>query len=266
MFRSMVAKQCALMWRVKKLHILSQAEYRFSFLFQLFAMFFNDSVLLLVWGLFFKTFPTLNGWDFETMLLFISIQWGGATLFLLIAGGVANLPLLITSGRLDYYLAFPQNPLFFISIEHLFLPDIVTLLMAVAVWIYCVGFSIFSFLLFFILCSSASIVVFSFNVIIASLGFYVGNAEYLFEILLSAFFNIAYFPQSVYPRWIKLITTFIIPVFFMAILPTALAQNFSWQGLGLLFGAAVIFFLFAIFLFNRGLRRYESGNVLQLKM
>jgi len=248
------------------MNIAGQAEYRFSFLFQLFAMVFNDSALLVIWALFFKSFPSVQGWTFEDMVLLLAIQWAGTTLMFLLGGGIVSLSELISTGGLDYYLTLPGHPLWNISLSYFYLPDVATLATAIAAWVWALGFSLGSFGFFIFLSLCSAIIFFNFYLILGSLSFYFGNADYFVDLMSSAFHNIAFFPQTVFPRWMKLITTFIIPVFFMATLPISLARHFEWHSFCMLLGGVVGSTLISLTLFNRGLRHYESGSALQMKM
>jgi len=65
---------------------------------------------------------------------------------------------------------------------------------------------------------------------------------------------------------LKIITLTILPAFFMAILPTQLIAKFSWPLAGVFLGFTALITTFAVWFFNHGLRRYESGNLISVKM
>src|ERR1700674_2284015 len=149
--KNIISKHALLFWQLKKIHILSQVEYRFSFFVELLSMVFGDSILVAIWGLFFKTFPSLNGWDLQTMLLFIAVQWGGIGILFLFGAGIFDMCSLIESGRLDFYLTNPINPLFHIAIGRCYVRELATWVVPYILWGHYRGFSINSTFLFLIL-------------------------------------------------------------------------------------------------------------------
>ncbi|MEE9279839.1 MAG: hypothetical protein V3V67_06655 [Myxococcota bacterium] len=58
----------------------------------------------------------------------------------------------------------------------------------------------------------------------------------------------------------KLLLFTLIPAGFIGYLPVELLQEFRWTGLAATLGGAVFYVGLALFVFERGLRRYESGN------
>lgn len=68
------------------------------------------------------------------------------------------------------------------------------------------------------------------------------------------------------PKPIKYILMTIIPSFFVATLPSRLVDNFSIQKLLILICACVISSLISYKIFKAGLKRYESGNMLNVRL
>jgi hypothetical protein len=48
--------------------------------------------------------------------------------------------------------------------------------------------------------------------------------------------------------------------------PAEFVRSFSWTTLAQLLAGALIFLTLAVFTFQRGLRRYESGSALQIQV
>jgi hypothetical protein len=57
----------------------------------------------------------------------------------------------------------------------------------------------------------------------------------------------------------------VLPAFFMITVPTALIMKFSWFYFGILSISVIIGTAFAIWLFNTGLKHYESGNLMMAR-
>jgi ABC-2 type transport system permease protein len=84
---------------------------------------------------------------------------------------------------------------------------------------------------------------------------------FLFTWLFSAFFQMARYPVSLYPGWLRLILTWVVPVGLMTTIPAqALAGTLSTGSLVGSLVLAVVLFLGASLLFRVGLRRYASAS------
>ena len=87
------------------------------------------------------------------------------------------------------------------------------------------------------------------------------SPDFLFTWLFNAFFQMARYPVGIYPGWLRLILTWIIPVGVMTTVPAqALTGELS---AGMLSGSlilAILFFLGATLLFRMGVRRYASAS------
>jgi ABC-2 type transport system permease protein len=84
---------------------------------------------------------------------------------------------------------------------------------------------------------------------------------FLFTWLFNAFFQMARYPVGLYPGWLRLILTWVVPVGVMTTVPAqALAGTASpWTLLGACALAAALV-VGASALFRRGLRRYASAS------
>ena len=91
-----------------RLNLASNMEYRVSFLSQIVGMMINNGIYFVFWLLFFDRFEEIRGYQIdEIYMLFavITLAFGLAYTF---AGNARQIPELIATGRLDYYLALPR--------------------------------------------------------------------------------------------------------------------------------------------------------------
>lgn len=84
---------------------------------------------------------------------------------------------------------------------------------------------------------------------------------FLFTWLFNAFFQMARYPVGLYPGWLRLVLTWIVPVGVMTTIPAQALTGTLPSG-ALLGGLAlaVVFFAGATALFRTGLRRYASAS------
>jgi ABC-2 type transport system permease protein len=102
----------------------------------------------------------------------------------------------------------------------------------------------------------------AFTVIVHSLTFWLGNAEGLAAQLWNALTSFSTYPTVIFHGPVKLLLFTLIPAGFIAYVPVRVIQRFAWGPfLGVLAFTAFIV-LVARAVFQAGLRRYESGNLL----
>ena len=243
----------------------SSLEYKFSFLSQVFGMFINDMLWVTFWVLYFKKFPVLNGWGLNDLL----IMWSTITFSFGLAFGlfhnVSRIPEMVLSGQLDYYLAHPKNVLLHISVSQIRPVNLGDCLFGPVLLLCFVHPNLQQLLVFLVGSVLAAIVYFSYYLLVGSLAFFMGSSEGLFSNLSMAMIHFSTYPAKIFEGWTRMLLFTAIPAAFISELPVELVRNFEWSTFGkLLFGSA-FFFGLAVTVFNLGLKRYESGNLISMR-
>jgi ABC-2 type transport system permease protein len=103
------------------------------------------------------------------------------------------------------------------------------------------------------------IILYAILLIFAGLVFW--SPGFLFTWVFDGIFQMARYPVGVYPQWVRLILTWIIPVGLITTVPAqALSGNFSlWLFVGAIF-FSVVLFLVGTIVFRTGLGRYASAS------
>ena len=266
MFLSTAAKYISLSWEIIKINILSAMEYRISFLTQVFGMIVNDVGFALLWVIFFLKFPSVNGWTFQDSALLFAISTVSFSFVMISARGAHYLARNIAKGELDYFLSFPKNVLWHVSISKTEISAIGDLIFGFIIFFFSGSISFEKFGLFLLVSVFAAIIFFGFTIITQSLSFYFGNFEEAADQLFHALLGFTLYPQTTFYGALKFIMFTIIPAFFVATLPVELIKNFSWKWFLVLVVFAICIFIAAVIVFNRGLKKYESGNLINVKM
>ncbi len=266
MFLSVAAKYVRLTWEIKKIHFLSAMEYRISFFLQIFFSIITHGSLLLLWILFFKKVPIVGGWQLKDTATLIAVVWFGDALVGIFLGGTHYLARIIALGELDYFLLLPHNLLWHVSVSRTDLHSCGVLIVALLnFWLFG-DFSLFRFVIFLMMACISAAITFNFILITQSIGFYVGNFEQAANKMLSALYAIVYYPYNVFSGVLRFVTIIIIPAYFVGAVPARLIQTFDFYSLIALLTYWAITFVLAITLFKRGLKRYESGSLIQIKL
>lgn len=263
---SMVAKYISLTWEMTKSSILSAMEYRVSFLVQVFGMLVNDIALVAIWLIFFQKFPSINGWQFQDTAMLFALTTVNFAIVMIFARGAFELSKTIARGELDYYLSFPKNVLWHASVSKTDISAIGDLLFGLIIFFFSGDISFEKIGLFAVIGVLTALIFLNFIIITQSITFYVGNFEEAAEQMFHALLGFTLYPQTAFYGALKIIMLTIIPAFFIATLPVQLIQKFNLEFFLILLGFWILTTIIATIIFRRGLRRYESGNLINVKM
>ena len=255
-----------LTWYMASLTVLSQMEYRASFFIKIAGIVVNDLGLFLIWIIFFNRFPAINGWGLRSMLLLFALFLISFSLFAIFSAGTLEMAKLITRGELDYFLTLPKQVQWQISVSKSEFVAIGDLVLGVGMLFFAGPWTLSRALVFIVVSVLSAIVMYGFASIVQSLAFYFGNFEETADRWYWTLWGLSLYPQTIFSGPLKVIMLVLVPVFFVSSLPISLINNFSWAGLIFLATATLLFFLVSVWVFNKGLRRYESGNLINLRV
>ena len=239
--------------------------YRGAFFLQVFGMMLNNLMLLFFWKLIFLSFPTLNGWNLEAVVILYSIAAVGFGASVVIFGNAPRLARLIRSGALDYYLALPADPLVHLLVSRMSLAGWGDLFFGLLLYLLAAPSAWRNLPLFILLAGLVSLIFASFSVLAGSLAFWLGDAEQLATQLRMALLNFGLYPIDIFSGGVRVLLYTIIPAAFIGSLPAKLLTDFDFGQLALLIFVTLLIMGAARWLFFRGLRRYESGNLVMVR-
>lgn len=211
---------------------------------------------------------TIHGWDFASTLALLGVYLSLNALRGLVLGpsleALAGMDGEVWSGRLDFTLLRPVDIQFLASLRYwrpLALVDLALGLGVLGLALNQLGQTLTpAHLLAFSLALLAAVTIL-YAILLAFTGLVFWSPGFLFTWVFEAFFQMARYPVGLYPGWLRLLLTWVIPVGVMTTVPAqALTGRLSGEtlldslvlALGLLFGASA--------LFRSGLRRYASAS------
>ena len=248
-----------------KLNLRSHLEYRGAFFSQVIAMIINDSLWLIFWSLFFKRFPVLHGWDFRDVITIWGVTASGYGLASALCGNALFLPTLVLRGQLDAWMLYPRALLPHLVLGKMTATSWGDAIFGYVVYIAFVRPDLEHFFLFVLFTLTTTILLIGFFVLSGSLSFFVGNAESITEQWRFSLITFSTYPATLFHGTVKLLLYSFIPAGFVSYLP-AEALKTSSLGLTLVTILAAVSMLGLGFAaFYLGLRRYESGNLIDLK-
>jgi ABC-2 type transport system permease protein len=262
----MVAKHLALIWACARFNLAAAMEYRGAFVAQCLGMMLNDAFLLIFWAIYFDSFPSVEGWGLRDLLVLwgiVATSFGiGVTIF----GNCVRLATLIVQGQLDYFLPMPKNVLLHSLVSRMSLSgwgDLSFGLVALLVAAVTADPWFLPLALVLVLLSAAIFI--AFGVLVNSLAFFIGNAEAAAMQTREAVTNFSLYPAPIFRGWVRLMLLTALPAGFMGHVPVKILRDFDAGWLGLLALFACFSWAAALAVFRRGLRRYESGNLIVLR-
>ncbi len=247
-------------------NFLIALEYRATFISQIAGMAINDSMWVTFWWIYFTRFPVLSGgWGIADVLGLWAVAAVGFGLCVACCGNALRLAAMISQGDLDYYLALPKNVLMHVLVSRMEVNGWGDVLFGTGVFILFLHPSPARIGLFLILAVCSAVIFLAFNILWQSLSFWLGNAEGLATQMWNALLTFTTYPSSLFQGLVRVLLFTVLPAGFLSYIPVQLLRQFdpAWFAAEVAVAGGVL--VVAVWVFYRGLRRYESGNLLILR-
>lgn len=248
--------------------IQNELAYRSNFWISLLHSILNlVTGVLGVWVLFGQV-ETVRGWDRPSTLALLGVYLVLSALRGLFIGpsleSLAGMDGEIWTGTFDFALLRPVNTQLLSSVRHwrpFALVDLLLGLGVLGVAVAQLGQTLSLARLVGFVVSLLAGVVILYSVLLAFAALTLWNPGFLFTWLFDGLFQMARYPVGLYPGWLRLVLTWIVPVGVMTTLPAqALAGRAPFWLLAGSVCMAIAFFAGASALFSGGLRRYSSAS------
>ncbi|GCD10841.1 ABC transporter permease [Clostridium tagluense] len=259
-------KSLKLMGYYFKFNISSVMEYRMSFLVQCFGMILNNSAFIFFWWILFENISTIGGYGFKDEMMLWALMSTSFGLCFVVFGNVNQITRMIINGELDSYLLQPKDPLINILCSKTIVSAWGDTLYGVILFFIIKGFHVRSFLLFLLFCITGALILASVLVTFHALSFYSGNTEGLAQLATEFFISFSIYPEGIFSNAVKYILYTVIPVAFVVYIPAKVINEFSLVMLLEVLGVALVWIVIAYTMFYKGLKKYESGNLITNKL
>lgn len=246
-------------------NLMSAMAYRGAFFMQVLGMVLNNTMLLFFWWVLFERLPTLQGWDLSQVMILFAVLAFGFGVANVVCGNAFLVARVIVRGDLDYYLALPADPLVHLLVSRMSISAWGDMTFGLVVYLVAAPDPWRSLPLFLLLGVLAGLVMVSFGVLVGSLAFWVGNADNLASQAVNALITFGLYPIEIFPGAVQWLLYTLIPAAFVGSMPAGLLSDFSWGAMGLMLAFTAGLTLVARLVFQLGLRRYESGNLVVVR-
>lgn len=250
----------------------ARGEYRISFVISMFANFYCYLITFALFGVITSQFGQIANWDFIDMSVLYSLNLLTYSISgMLIWYTVYNLSTLITEGSLDIYLIRPMG-LIGQMICHRFGDTFIGQIIVTGFFLTISFYKLIdnltvSILLYAILAIIGGIMLqCGAMILIGSLSFWTLRSTEIGHILYYDLRSITNYPISIYPKWIKILLTYIFPWAFINYYPSLIILNKPRDGIESILGwiapiVGIVFLGISLLIFHQGLKRYTScGN------
>jgi ABC-2 type transport system permease protein len=221
---------------------------------------------LLSLSIIFNNTDTIAGWGMPELIALLGVfRLVNTMMIALIWPNTEKFNQSIRDGSMDYTILQPVNSMFLVTFSRITVWRVWDLALAVvliAVGINMSGDSVTAFhvLTFILLALSGVVVIYSLWIILIALTFWFTKFDNNVTIM-QALLDAGRYPVGVYPVWLRVIVTFIIPIAVATTIPLqALRGDLDLPRVGLFFMVGVVIFWVATRVWKSGLKRYSGAS------
>ncbi|MGB8980397.1 MAG: ABC-2 family transporter protein [Anaerolineales bacterium] len=221
---------------------------------------------LLSLGIIFSNTETIGGWGFGELIALLGVFRLVHTLMIaLIWPNTEKFNQSIRDGSMDYTLLQPVNSMFLVTFSRITVWRAWDLILAAVLIVVGVNMSgdtatPLSILAFIVLTISGAIVIYSLWIVLIALTFWFTKFDNNVTIL-QALLDAGRYPVTVYPVWLRILVTFIIPIAVATTIPLQGLRGELDLGRILMFVAiGIASFLVASQVWKRGLKQYSGAS------
>ncbi len=259
------SKEIRLVLLSVKYSIMKEMPNKFTFITNVVFMILNNASFILEWIILFSIRNEIGGYGFKEVMVLWGFAAGTYGFCHLFFGNAIHLSDMIVNGELDAYLVQPKDALLSAISSKCQISAIGDLIYAfVMLIIY--GFSIPNLLLYTFAIVCGGIIYASVSVIYNALSFWFGKVDVITETVNNVFINFATYPDSVFKGGVRFLLYTLIPVGLSNYLPVWLMIDFRPELFIILGLSTILFAVFAHGIFNKGLARYSSSNLMNARV
>jgi len=221
---------------------------------------------LLSLNIIFSNTTTIGGWGFGELIALLGVFRLVNTLMIaLIWPNTEKFNQSIRDGSMDYTILQPINSLFLVTFSRITVWRIWDLLLAIILIVAGINLAgdivtPLNILTFILLAISGMVIIYSLWIVLIAMTFWFTKFDNNVTIL-QALLDAGRYPATVYPAWLRVIVTFIIPIAVATTVPLqALRGELGPDQILLFFVVSIISFWVASKIWQQGLKRYSGAS------
>lgn len=232
-----------------------------TFLMNVLFMVLNNAAFIIQWIILYSLKDQVGGYTLKQVLLLWGIAAGTYGFSRFFFHKTFNLSDVINTGKLDSFLIQPKNVLVSVITTEVSTSAIGDFIYGY-IMLLCFGLTFSSFILFNLFIVCGGFILASVAVILGSLSFWFQKSDLVADTGNNLLTNFATYPDGIFKGAVKVLLYTVIPVGFVNYIPVQVLTKFDiWLTL-LVVVITVLFITLAFLVFNRGLKRYSSSNLM----
>ena len=255
-----------LVWTYVRLGVLNEMQYRANFFVAIFQSLLSVAVAIAVLALVYSHTSSLHGWTKSELLIVLGVQiLLGGVIRTTIQPNMERLMEEVRDGKLDFALTKPEDSQLLASVREVRIWRSVDVFAGALVLAYGisgleVGVGLDDALLFVALLALGALTIYCFWLAIATLAFWIVNVWNIIE-LFDGLYQTGRWPVSIYPGWLRISVTFLVPIAFAITVPAqAVTSRLAWSTVALALAFAAVLFATTRWFWHFGLRRYSGAS------
>ncbi len=258
--------QLRVLWTFFRLGTLNELAYRVNFYTQLLSVFINLIFSLGALAIVFNQTDTLAGWYPAELIALVGIYiMVGGLINLIIQPSMSRFMEDIRMGTLDFMILKPEDAQFLISVRQIEIWKLVDVLVGIVVIVIALArlggqFGIVQAITFGVALLAGGTIIYSFWMMLATCAFWFVKTENIL-VIFQSMYQAARWPVTIYPAWLQVMLTFLVPVAFAVTVPAqALTNRLSGQTLLLAVVVAIALFAASRWFWRFGIRFYAGAS------
>jgi ABC-2 type transport system permease protein len=214
----------------------------------------------------FSNTKTLGGWGLGELIALLGVfRLVNMMMFALIWPNTEKFNQSIRDGSMDYTILQPVNSLFLVTFSRMVVWRVWELALAVVLIVIGINMSgdtitPLQILAFILLALSGTVIIYSLWIVLIALTFWFTKFDNNVTIL-HALLDAGRYPATVYPVWLQIIVTFIIPIAVATTIPLqALRGELGLDRIVIFFFVGIASFIIASRVWKSGLKRYSGAS------
>ena len=232
-----------------------------TFITNILFMILNNASFIIQWVVLYSLKDNVGGYTFKQVMLLWAIAastFGIAHFFFKKSFELSDM---INTGKLDSFLVQPKNVLLSAITTDVDTSALGDILYGFIMLFIC-GTTPLNILLFIIFSICGGFILVAISVILSSLSFWFNKTDVLSDTVNRLMTNFATYPDGIFKGVVKIMLFTLIPVGITSYIPVRLLTEFNFNLFLLIILVTIILIGLAFIIFNKGLKRYSSSNLM----
>lgn len=247
-----------------KYAIMRELLNKATFISNVVFMILNNASFLIQWAVLYSIKDNFGGYTFNQVMLLWGIAaatYGFSHFFFKNAYKLSSA---INTGSLDVFLVQPKSVYLQAITSNVEVSAIGDILFGY-IMVFITGFTVKKFLLFTFFGIIGGISLTAFAIILGSLSFWFSKTDVIVDTGQSLAINFATYPDGIFKGFVKGILYIALPVGIVNYIPISIIYNFNIKLFLICIIYCILIVLASILVFNKGLKRYSSTNLMNVR-